>query len=191
MNKLIDRILRAQRMGPVLKASKVLDYPPANIFDLGCDDNFLLKKFLGKTNINLVGMDKHVQGHHPAIKNIEGTFPQDLPAGEQQNQYDLIFAVAVIEHLPEAVLPTAAATLAKMIAPQGRLIVTVPHHRVDSIIHLLTNLHLINPHAAEEHHRFNAASLPSIMAPFFILEKWKKFQMGMNNLMVFRPKLTN
>ena len=191
MNKLVDKILRAQRVRPVLKACQALANSPTNIFDIGCDDNFLLKKFLDLPSVNLVGMDPLVQGHHPAIKNIKGFFPQDLPESEQHNQYDLILALAVLEHLPEETLPAAAATLAKMIAPQGRIIITIPQPSCDTIIRWLTYLQLIDPHAAREHHHFDPKKLPAIFAPYFVLEKWAKFQGGMNNLMVFRPKLGN
>ena len=192
MHKITDKILRHLRSRQALKAAK--DFLPTaqHICDIGCDDNYFLRQLLKLSpKLNLLGIDPAATHHHPSIKNIVGRFPEDLPSSETQHQYDLIFAIAVFEHFPEERLTDAINTLTAMIAPQGRIILTVPQPAVDYIVNLLTLLHLIDDKAQAEHHHFDPARLPKLMANHFVLEKQQKFEWGLNNLLVFRPKLND
>lgn len=190
MQMAVDRLLRYLRTQQAWQAAQNLIPAAQHIFDIGCDDNYFLRQFLKLSPIpNLVGIDPATQHHHPQIKNIIGRFPEDLPHSEQQNQYDLIFGLAVFEHFPEASLPAVVRTLTAMLAPQGRVVLTIPQPVVDYLVNVLTMLHLIDAKAQAEHHHFDPARLPALMAEYFILEKHYRFECGMNNLMIFRRKM--
>lgn len=54
-----------------------------------------------------------------------GAVPQDLPAGP----FDVVTAFDVLEHIPDAELPGALRGIRDVLAPAGRLVLTVPAFR--------------------------------------------------------------
>jgi hypothetical protein len=79
-----------------------------------------------------------------------------------------------------------AETIARLVAPDGLLIITVPAPEVDTIVHALMRLNLIAGMAAHQHHRFQLNNLDHIFTvPLWQRAKHRTFQLGLNNLYVF------
>jgi hypothetical protein len=73
-----------------------------------------------------------------------------------------------------------------LVAPNGRLIITVPAPEVDTILHVLMRLNLVAGLATHQHHRFQPNTLDHIFtAPLWQHAKHRTFQLGLNHLFVF------
>lgn len=152
--------------------------------DIGCDDGFLLGQLLPGPTV-LQGIDPRLTAAPQAGLDLKkGFFPQDLDRLGFTGPYDVIFALAVFEHFDEASLQAAAAAVPGLLAPGGRIIITVPHPLVDRILDVLIFLRLLNGTAAEEHHGFDPGCLPGIF-PGLKLVVHRHFQFGLNNIFVF------
>ena len=114
-----------------------------------------------------------------------GYFPRDLRRLGFDGPYDAIFALAVFEHLSDDDLRDANETLARVLKPGGRLILTVPHPFVDRILGVLMALRLIDGQAVEEHHGFQPKDLLALAGDQVRLVRRSTFQFGLNNLFVF------
>ena len=156
------------------------------VFDIGCDDSYLLLKLPER-------MVRH--GCDPRLKHtLEGTnyhavqtfFPDKVLDALCPGPYDAVFALAVFEHFSDADLRTAGERIAAMLSETGLLIVTVPHPFVDTILSILTSLKLIDGQALEEHHAFDPDALAAMLSPSLQMVKRESFQLGLNNLFIFR-----
>lgn len=181
--KLIDKALRYWRVEIGLREA------PDNIravFDIGCDDGYLLKKF-ADNDIRRDGCDPRLTmgSVGPNFRVLKGFFPSVIEDIHSDGCYDAVFAFAVFEHFTEADLRTSASVIAKMLSANGRLIITVPHPFVDKILDLLSLLRLIDGQALEEHHGFDPESLINYFSETLKLTKRKTFQFGLNNIFVF------
>ena len=122
----------------------------------------------------------------PKIHLRQGMFPQVLGRAEA---FNCITALAVLEHIPTQHQPAFMAACHQHLLPNGLLIITVPNAIVDKILAVLTQLKLVKGMSLEEHFGFNAASTPALAKQAgFTMEAHKKFQLGVNNLFVFRKE---
>lgn len=160
-----------------------------NVFDIGCDDGYLLRKLICITK-RQDGIDPHSSitsvGNCFEIKN--GFFPSAIEDYQMQSSYDAIFALAVFEHFAESDIRQSASVIARMLSPKGKLIITVPHPFVDKILHFLAYLHLIEGMSLNEHHGFDPDHMINYFSDFLRLVKREKFQFGLNNVLVFEKK---
>jgi hypothetical protein len=181
--KLIDRVLRLWRVRIAIKS---LPSQVTSVFDIGCDDSYLLNK-IDDGKILLYGCDPRLQDECsvPRGKLFRGFFPDVLNGNERPNSYDAIFALAVFEHFSEMDLINSSRKISEMLSDQGRLIVTVPHPFVDKILDILMFLRLIDGQALHEHHGFNPSTLINIFSRHLFLREKKTFQLGLNNLYIF------
>lgn len=182
--KFADRLLRFWRVNLALR------YMPKsahNVFDIGCDDGYLLKRLLPITR-KQDGIDPRLTiesiGIHSEL--IKGVFPSSIHKEQLNGTYDAIFALAVFEHFSECDLRESACAISRMLSRDGRLIVTVPHPFVDRILDCLLWMKLIDGQALEEHHRFDPSTLTSYFSDFLELADHKRFQLGLNNIFVFK-----
>ena len=60
-------------------------------------------------------------------------FLQALDGPVRLRERDAVAALAVVEHVPESELLAWAETIARLLVPDGRLIITVPSPAVDTI----------------------------------------------------------
>ena len=181
--KTIDKILRYWRVKVALReAPKEMNA----IFDIGCDDGYLLMH-LNLEGVRLDGCDPRltISSINPDSHLTKGNFPSAIEKSAAWGTYDAIFALAVFEHFSEADLQKSASVIAKMLSSSGRLIVTVPHPLVDRILGLLLFLRLIDGQALEEHHGFNPESLMKCLSMTLRITRNEKFQFGLNNVFVF------
>jgi len=181
---LIDKILRQWRVSAAFEA---LPIEVNGVFDIGCDDSYLLNYF-GNCKMCLDGCDPRLTADYssPNSKLFRGFFPSVLEYNEHRGPYDAIFALAVFEHFSEKDLIDSSRKIAEMLSDNGQLIVTVPHPFVDKILDLLVVLKLIDGQALDEHHGFDPNSLVTLLSKHLQLKSRKTFQFGLNNLFVFK-----
>jgi hypothetical protein len=114
---------------------------------------------------------------------VKGRFPEDLPDAEP---FDAITMLATLEHVPADVQPQLAERCAQLLKPNGRLIITVPSQRVDTILGVLKRLRLIDGMALEQHYGFDPRLTRSIFARDGLkLVTARTFELGLNYLFVF------
>jgi 2-polyprenyl-3-methyl-5-hydroxy-6-metoxy-1,4-benzoquinol methylase len=181
--KLLDKIIRYWRVEVALKNQPEI---MENVFDIGCDDGYLLKKLSRKTK-RQDGVDPRLKVNSISLQSEikNGFFPSIIEAHQMQGTYDAIFALAVFEHFSEKDIQQSASVISQMLSPKGRLIITVPHPFVDQILDVLMFLRLIEGQAIEEHHGFDPNALLTYFSASLRLVKRERFQFGLNNVFIF------
>jgi SAM-dependent methyltransferase len=160
--------------------------PGDKICDVGCADGaiFGLITGLGES----VGIDPDLDSENmpvlPDVKFYRGLFPGALPG---PILFDAITLLAVLEHVSTDQQTPLARACAEHLKPDGRLIITVPSPAVDHVLAFLRALRLIDGMALEQHYGFKSNQTPAIFSPYgFELIVHRRFQLGLNNLFVFR-----
>jgi 2-polyprenyl-3-methyl-5-hydroxy-6-metoxy-1,4-benzoquinol methylase len=157
--------------------------PGARVLDIGTHDGTLFSL----TSAQGVGIDPELPAvtSIPGVTLVKGSFPQDMPKLPDES-FDAVTALAVIEHVPESELLVWAETIARLVVPDGLLIITVPAPAVDTILHVLMRLKLVAGMEAHQHHGFQPSNLDHIFtAPSWQRAKHRAFQLGLNHLYVF------
>lgn len=175
----LDRYLQKWR---IREARRELP-PGARVLDIGTHDGTLFRL----TGAQGVGIDPDLAAETsiPGVTLVKGSFPEDLPKLPDES-FDAVIALAVVEHVPESELLTWAETIARLVVPNGPLIMTVPSPAVDTILHVLMRLKLVAGMAAHQHHGFQVDNLDHIFtAPLWQRAKHRTFQLGLNHLYVF------
>lgn len=179
--KWADRVVQRQRIRRALHWIE----PPAHVLDVGCADGVLFA--VGRSRIaSGVGVDvrPYEDRARGPFEYRTGDLGEVLKAGEE---FTAITMLAVVEHIEETELKLWADLVPDVLAPQGRLIITVPSPLVDKILHVGMALRIFDGIEAHEHHGFQ----PGLVATIFesdcvVLEHRSRFQLGLNNLFVFR-----
>lgn len=187
--KTFDKILRWWRVQKALTASPKKIHA---VFDIGCDDGYLLRKFAGGA-IRLDGCDPRLS-IAPLSANstlLKGYFPSVLDGHAATTKYDAIFAIAVFEHLTETDLKASASVISGLLSDKGRLIITVPHPFVDHILAILMSLRIVEAKTLDEHHGFDPNTLVDVLSSHLKLVERRRFQLGLNNLFVFEKNRTS
>jgi 2-polyprenyl-3-methyl-5-hydroxy-6-metoxy-1,4-benzoquinol methylase len=181
--KLLDKFIRYWRVSVALNNRPIL---MGNVFDIGCHDGYLLRK-LSHITERQDGVDPRLSANSisPTSEIKKGFFPSVIEDYQMRGAYDAIFALAVFEHFSEKDIQQSAIVISRMLSPEGRLIITVPHPFVDKILDVLIFLHLIEGQALEEHHGFDPEALLGYFSDSLRLVKRERFQFGLNNVFVF------
>jgi len=177
--KAVDRFLQSWREGKVRAWLK----PGARVLDIGCHQGEFLEK-LGAAIGSSAGLDPLATPREtPRYRIIAKSFaePVDFP----DRSFDAILLLATLEHIRDKA--PLAREARRLLAPGGRLIMTVPSPRVDDIVHTLVRLGLADGMSLEEHHGFKPEDTDTIFcAGGLELEHHSTFQLGLNHLFVFR-----
>lgn len=182
--KLVDRLLQRQRIKRAIHEIGPNDF----VLDVGCHSGELFKSISG-FKITGVGVDSDLGSavSSDAFSFIRGEFPECMVGTEYQ--FDVICALAVLEHVPEEKVSDFVAQLRRLVSPDGRVIFTVPSPLVDRILDVLLFLKLIDGMDAEHHHGFKVSDVePRMRQAGFVLDRHERFQFGLNNKFVFVPE---
>ena len=183
--KALDRFLQQWR---VAKARPYIA-DGARVLDVGCSDGVLFRQLKGHIG-EAVGIDPtlHESIEEDGFRLIAGQFPDGVPDREP---FDAITMLAVLEHVPSEQQPRWAASCARLLKPGGHLIITVPSPIVDRILAVLKFARLIDGMSLEEHYGFDPREVPGLFAVGEMeLVRASSFQLGCNNLFVFRNRRT-
>jgi 2-polyprenyl-3-methyl-5-hydroxy-6-metoxy-1,4-benzoquinol methylase len=179
----LDRFLRSRRvrqLGPYLHTG-------SSVLDVGCHDGALFRAYADRISRG-VGLDPLLERSMSIgrFDFISGTFPSEKLDDEG---FDVITLLAVLEHVESRELPSWHQACERLLKPGGSVVVTVPSARVDAILDVLTRLRLIAGMSLDEHHSFDQSRVPALfsMAPLELVVR-KRFELGMNNLYVFRKE---
>lgn len=174
----LDRWLQSWR------AAKALAWvrPGDRLLDVGCYDRVLMARAAERV-AGAVGVDPLIEpGESGKLRWVQGVFPGEV--GFEAERFDCITMLAVLEHVeqPDAL----ASACAQVLAPGGRVVLTVPHPFVDTLLDALIRLGLADGMSEEEHHGFDVGSTqPLFEAAGFSLLEASSFQLGLNRLFVF------
>lgn len=172
----LDRIIANWR------GSKVLGWLRKNpgkyqVCDLGCGSGQLLRELIRRGH-SAVGVDVQ-PGPHIVVGNL------NLPLPLDDQQFDLVTSLAVLEHLDDPSLNLREAH--RILKPGGTLILTTPSPRAKSVLEFLAfRLHIIDPREIADHKQyFSIGQLKQLLSRSgFSLTLIGHFQMGMNTLAV-------
>jgi SAM-dependent methyltransferase len=158
--------------------------PGEALLDVGCYDGWLLARVQARVSL-AVGLDRKIpEGLLPERRNqlILSDTTTGLPFPDQS--FSSVSLLAVFEHLHQKA--EVVQEISRILRPAGRVILTVPGRQIDGLLDILITLGVADGMALEEHHGFQAADTPALFeAAGFVLLKWQRFQLGLNNLFVF------
>lgn len=181
--RFIDRVLQNWR------ARKARPWIPdgARVLDIGCHQGeFLLS--LGDRIGPSVGFDPLTNGRDTKTCR----FVRDIfhtPSSFQNESFDVIVMLATLEHIINK--DPLAEECFRLLTPGGRLIITVPAHAVDGIVHFLCKIGIADGMSLEEHHGYDPRTTPEVFGRHgFALERHRRFQLGLNHLFVLMKPLT-
>jgi SAM-dependent methyltransferase len=116
------------------------------------------------------------------------TFVAELfnaPTSFAEESFDVVVMLATFEHVTDP--SQVAGECARLLRPGGRAIITVPARSVDLILKVLFATRLAEGIATDQHHGYEPKDTPTFFLQYGLeLELWRWFQLGLNNLFVFR-----
>lgn len=176
--KALDRWLQTWRVRVAAPAIR----DGARLLDVGCHDRSLIDRVLPRI-ASAVGLDPAVA---PSVDDrvtmVRGVFPRDAAFADAS--FDCIAILATLEHMDDP--DGTARACHRLLAPGGRIVLTVPHPAVDRILDVLLFLRLADGIDAEEHHGFDVAATAGLFeAAGLRLVRERRFQLGLNRLFVF------
>jgi 2-polyprenyl-3-methyl-5-hydroxy-6-metoxy-1,4-benzoquinol methylase len=156
----------------------------ARVLDIACADGALFR-VLGDRVRSGVGIDLDpVPASSAKYQYVQGSFPTGLPPGEP---FDVVAALAVLEHIPEKEQSSFAAGCARVLRSGGHLVVTVPSSRVDDLLQVMKAVHILDGMRDDQHYGFDPRKAVEMFdRAGLALERHSRFQLGLNNLFVFR-----
>ena len=181
----LDRFLQK------LRIDQVLPYVgrDARVLDVGCADGALYDR--ANHIAEYVGIDPEA----PTGRTTQGatfirsSFPS--PALGPDGRFDLLTALAILEHVPRGMQSEFAAACAAYLRPDGVLAITVPSPAVDAILAILKRMKLVDGMHEEQHYGYRPEDTPGLFSAHgFVLVRHKRFEFGLNHLFVFRKSAT-
>lgn len=177
----LDRILQRWR---IRKAARHIP-AGARVLDIGCYDGTLFR-LLGSRIGGGLGIDPLAPAGADGerFRLVRGMFPGDMP---DVPPFDVITAVAVVEHVPPEAARGFAEGCARFLADGGLAVLTLPSGWVDGIVRVLQRLRVADGMSLEQHHGLTVRGAVALFAGSgFVLVHRERFQLGLNNLLVFR-----
>jgi len=175
------------------RIEKALKYvkPKERILDIGCGNGYLLKHAKCQERIGIYeyrSLHMTVKNKKLKIKETKGVTlvkKVNLPS----DHFDYITMIATIEHLkhPKEILHECS----RMLKKDGLLIMTTPKKVVESILFFLDRgSEQLSGQEVEHVHEtyFNLKLMNKYTGKDLKLMKYKRFQLGVNQLFVYKKK---
>jgi SAM-dependent methyltransferase len=179
----VDRVLQKWR------ARMARPWVPqgAQVLDIGCHQGEFLRSFGDRIGPS-VGLDPlAVPEETPRYRLLAELFRAPMPFAD--NSFDAIVMLATLEHIVDK--NPLAEECSRLLRPGGRVIITVPSGFVDVIVHFLCRIKVADGMSLDEHHGYDPRTTPQVFGRFgFALEKWRRFQLGLNHLFVLQKPRT-
>lgn len=184
--KWLDRYIRDLRIRQALPFIKDGD----RLLDVGCHDATMLRRVRGRVKV-AVGIDPLAQPFTEGnLRVFKGMVGPETPAELAPCSFDCITMLAVLEHVPETA--SFARATARLLAPGGRVVITVPDVKADHVLDVLRKLGLIHGMSLEEHHGYDARkSGPAFEGVGLKMIVNRSFELGLNYLYVFEAPLAD
>lgn len=168
-----------------IRFTKAEPYIPkgARLLDIGTGDgNFL--RYLNGNIQSAIGIDSHLTESvdFGKYRLVSGNFPDDF---ETETTFDVITMMAVAEHIPMDLFPDVADACWKYLKPDGQVVITVQHPRVDGLLDWLKMLRIVEGFSMHEHYGFDPECLPDIFSRWKLVKK-ERWGFGCNNLFIFK-----
>lgn len=180
----LDRLLRDWRI------SKAVACIPddVRVLDIGSHDGALFRS-LGTRLRDGVGLDPDLPSDivRPAYCLLRAAFPEGYEG--EPGSFDAVTALAVIEHIPLDRQATFASAIGEVLREGGLVVITVPSPKVDRILDVAMKVRLLHGMEAGQHYGFDVERLvPLFRNAGFDPVRHDRFQLGLNNLFVFRKR---
>lgn len=157
------------------------------LLDIGCGNGFLLTKSPMKYNIGIDDYNTIIveNGKKKVKKGFH--FEKKLPF--KNSEFNIITSIASIEHVkyPEEMIKECFRTM----KPGGLLIITTPRPIVEKVLFFLDKgSEQLSGKQVEEVHEnyFNKKSMNKLTQEKFKLIKYKRLQLGINQLFIYQKK---
>lgn len=156
-----------------------------SVLDIGCSNGELFELYREKDiEISGIGLDPDIESD--VIKKNYQLIKDSFPSLKVSGMFDVITALAVLEHIPDDKIDEFINSCKKKLKTNGKIIITVPHPFVDTILKVLIFFKIIDGMEAEQHHGFDIQRISGLFEKCgFKLIMHKRFQLGLNNLFVF------
>jgi SAM-dependent methyltransferase len=103
----------------------VLREMPSSVLEVGCGDGFFIGLLVGKVPV-LKGVDLSEKAIRFAKAFHEGVDFEAVDAAAMAEQYDIVVALEVLEHVPDEGVSHFVRTLADRARPGGKVVLSVP-----------------------------------------------------------------
>jgi cyclopropane fatty-acyl-phospholipid synthase-like methyltransferase len=179
---LLDRLLqrwRIAKVAPIVRSG-------ARVLDVGCGDTALFDAL--PQDCQYLGIDPEldITPRSPRMRLVKGEFPRDVPPGER---HDVITALAAFEHVPDDAQAGFICACNDALEEGGLVVLTIPHPRVDDILHVLQTLRLVDWGEIHQHHGYDVNQTSALFERHgFALARRSQFQLGLNNVFVFEKR---
>jgi SAM-dependent methyltransferase len=180
--KPLDRLLQRWRIAKAVPWVRRGD----RVLDIGCFDPALLRRLEPRIERG-VGIDPLASPWRAGrLEVLRGTCPGEPRLDD--GTFDCITMLAVLEHIPDR--EALARECARLLAPGGRVVITVPRPAVDKVLAALLAVRLIKGMSLEQHDGYDVRrTVPLFESAGLRLLKRRSFQLGLNCLFVFeRPR---
>lgn len=156
-----------------------------SVLDIGCSNGELFQNLISEgLNFKGVGVDPDIK-EDLFYENYK-LFKDVFPSGKISGKFDIITALAVLEHIPENEINLFIESCKNCLNDEGKIILTVPHQFVDKILKVLESIKIIDGMETGQHYGFDSSKTVMFFSRNGLkLIKHKYFQLGLNNLFVF------
>ena len=179
--KAFDRFLQRWR----IRVASQCILPGQAVLDVGSSEGELFDQVSDISRYVGIDQDLKDSRSHGSGVLLRGRFPEAIRTCD--TLFDVITLLAVLEHIPLREQQKFAQSCFDRLVPGGRVVITVPSPYVDHILKGLMWLQIIDGMEVAQHYGYNAESTPALFVNAgFELELHRKFQLGFNNLFVFK-----